>query len=486
MFQRLGIRTRLTVLVAVVFSVATLVGAIAIMNVVERQLVADTHASAETVLDNYLNNASDGGPVIAIVDPDQSAAFFYLDSEGNELTQPEYFDAILRLSSAGPNTDPGQVQVRIGGGTAGPSTVPDPGVPPGAVSQGFTFAVQVTAVGEIHDVDRGSGVVAVAQRVRLPDGTEVQIGVTSPLKPVRDSLRAIRTLLWIAGPTLIAIVSLLTALTVGRALRPVHALTHRTREISDTNLSQRVPVPTSGDDITELAVTMNDMLSRLESGQQRHRQFIADASHELRSPVAASQAQLEVALAHPERNDWHSTAVTVLAEQARLGHLVDALLALSRLDEQGLGTASYVDLEQLVRAELERPHRVATRAVIERRAQVIGNRAQLARALRNIVDNADRHAANAITVTVTTGDGGAAIIHVDDDGPGIPVDQRSVVFDRFTRLDEGRNANEGGAGLGLAIVAQVARTHGGTVSCRDAPQGGARITIAIPSAPSIT
>ena len=437
------------------------------------------------MLDSYLNSASDGGPVIAIVDPDQPAAFFYLDGDGNELTQPEYFDFVLRRTPGGPDADPGTIQVLIGGRAGGPDTLPDPGIPPGSVSQSVTVAVQVTPIGQIHDVDRGSGVVAVAQRVRFPDGTELQIGVTSPLKPVRDSLRAIRTLLWIAGPALIAIVSLLTALTVGRALRPVHALTHRTREISDTNLSQRVPVPTSGDDITELAVTMNDMLSRLESGQQRHRQFIADASHELRSPVAASRAQLEVALAHPEGTDWPSTAVTVLAEQTRLGHLVDDLLALSRLDEQGLGTASYVDLEQLVRAELERPHRMTTRAVIECRAQVIGNRAQLARALRNIVDNADRHAASAITVTVTTEDAGVAVIHVDDDGPGIPVDQRPVVFDRFTRLDEGRNANEGGAGLGLAIVAQVARTHGGTVGCGDSPQGGARITITMPSAPPV-
>jgi signal transduction histidine kinase len=316
--------------------------------------------------------------------------------------------------------------------------------------------------------------------VQFPDGTELEIGVTSPLQPVKDSLSAIRTMLWIAGPLLIATVTALTALIVGRSLRPVHSIIHRTREISDTNLSQRVPVPTSGDDISELAVTMNDMLSRLELAQQRHRQFIADASHELRSPVAASRVQLEVALAHPDQADWDATARTVLAEQTRLGVLVDDLLALSRLDEQGLGTIADVDLREVVEAETRRPHRVSTTVVVDRPAHVVGNRGQLARAIRNVIENADRHANSHVVVSVTQHDGWA-VVHVDDDGPGIPAEQREHVFDRFTRLDEPRNRNDGGAGLGLAIVAQVVRTHGGTVGCTDAPGGGARISISVPT-----
>src|SRR5207237_5466488 len=129
---------------------------------------------------------------------------------------------------------------------------------------------------------------------------------------------------------------------------PVQPTTRRTRAIPDANLSDRVPVPTSRDDIAELATTMNDMLARLDASRQRQRQFIADASHELRSPVAASCAQLEVALAHPDRADWSATAATVLQEQTHLGHLVDDLLALTRIDEQGIGTTSDVDLTDLL------------------------------------------------------------------------------------------------------------------------------------------
>jgi signal transduction histidine kinase len=485
MLRQLGIRTRLTALVTIVFTAATVVGGFAIMNLVEQRLVADTRMSAQNVLGGYLHTASaGGGPVIAIVDPSEAAAFFYLDGDGNELTQQQYVDfMIARLPGDAP-ADPRTIQVQIealpnGVGTAAPAPDQGPGQGPTVVQGGFALAVRVTSIGQIRTVDRGDEVVAVAQRVRFPDGTELQIGVTSPLQPVRDSMRAIRTLLWIAAPALIAIVGTLTAMTVGRAMRPVHSITHRTRAISDTNLSERVPVPTGGDDITELAVTMNDMLSRLESGQRRHRQFIADASHELRSPVAASRAQLEVALAHPEQADWNTTAATVLAEQTRLGHLVDDLLALSRMDEQGLGTIARVDLGELVLAELQRPHRVKTSGVVDRPVCVVGNRAHLTRALRNVVDNADRHATSRVSVNVSQVDG-CAVIHVDDDGPGIPVNDRLRVFDRFTRLDEPRTRNDGGAGLGLAIVSRVATTHGGRVFCTDAPEGGARITISIP------
>jgi signal transduction histidine kinase len=266
---------------------------------------------------------------------------------------------------------------------------------------------------------------------------------------------------------------------VRRTLRPVHLITRRTRSITDANLSERVPVPESRDDIAELATTMNAMLARLDHAQRRQREFVADASHELRSPIAASVTQLEVALAHPTGSSWEATAAAVLDEQTQLGHLVDDLLALSQLDEQGVGAIAPLDLCELVVDELARPHPRPIDATIAARVLVEGNRAHLTRAIRNVVDNACDHAASAVGVSVSyVGD--RPTIQVDDDGPGIPAEQRSRVFDRFARLDEPRSRNNGGAGLGLAIVREVVVAHGGAVTCTDSPAGGARITLDFP------
>jgi signal transduction histidine kinase len=480
MRRHFGIRARLAALVAIVFAVAATIGAIAIVNFVEHRLVANTRTSAESVLQNYLHNIDDGGPVVATIDPSEPGAFFYLDDDGTELSQSEYVARILAMGPAATGNDPGARQVTVDRtGEAATDDAVDPTAPP-AGTQGIAISVNVSLVGAIHEVDRGDGVIAVAQRVRFADGSELEIGVASPLQPVTDSLHAIRSILWLVAPALTLLVGGLTYLTVRRALRPVHSITQRTRAITDTNLSERVPVPDSRDDIAELATTVNDMLARLDVAKQRQRRFIADASHELRSPIAASCAQLEVALAHPERADWSGTAATVLHEQTHLGQLVDDLLALSRLDEQGIGPTADVDLGELVTAEVARPHRSCVRAVTAGPARVVGNRSQLARALRNVVDNADRHAASTVTVTLERRSD-RAVIHVDDDGPGIPPDQRDAVFDRFARVDDHRHRDHGGAGLGLAIVHQVARAHGGRAECSAAPSGGARLTLEFPT-----
>jgi signal transduction histidine kinase len=228
---------------------------------------------------------------------------------------------------------------------------------------------------------------------------------------------------------------------------------------------------------------MNDMLSRLQRAQQVERQLVADASHELRSPVAASRAQLEVALAHPEAADWAATARVVLDEQLHLGHVIENLLALSRIDEQGVGAVTDVDLEELVSAEAARPHAKPVLAVAPRPVRIEGNPALVARAVRNLVDNAVRHAATGVTISLRppgAGSPASAAVVVDDDGPGVPADQRIRIFDRFTRLDSARRKDDGGTGLGLAIAREVARAHNGSISCEDAPGGGARFVLHLP------
>jgi len=474
--RSLGIRGRLTAAVTAFFLVVSLVAGWAIVRVVERRLIDNARSNAEALLDNYLSGVINNGPMIATVDPDQSGVFFYLDADGNRITQREYVDAILDMHPA----------VQDGSEPATTVSSADDGAAdnvPAAGQEGSVLAVSVQAdlVGDVREVDLGEDTIAVARRLRFFDdaATELEVGVSTPLQTIHDTVDTLRVLMWITAPLLALAVGVVTSVIVGRTLRPVHAITRRTREISGANLTERVPVPATGDDIAELAGTMNDMLGRLDDAQQRQRRFVADASHELRSPVAASRAQLEVALAHPGGADWAETARTVLDEQAHLGRLIDDLLALSRLDEQGAGTTAPVRLEEIVDAEVDRPHRCWVHAIVRASIEVDGNRSLLRRAIGNLVDNADRHAAGVVTVTVDA-EAGRAVVHVDDDGPGVPEAERQRIFERFTRLDEPRNREHGGAGLGLAIVRQVAQSHGGTVVCTESPSGGARLTIELP------
>lgn len=293
-----------------------------------------------------------------------------------------------------------------------------------------------------------------------------------------------------------ALLAGLTWLAVGRALRPVRAMTNQVALIGNNNLDQRIPVPEAGDDLRNLADTMNDMLGRLQQAQEQQRQFISDASHELRSPITATQATLEVAAANPAETDWDATAAILQDENIRLASLVDDLLLLARLDEQRvLAGVAPVDLDELCLSEADRahPHEIAVR--VDAPARVGGNLSMLTRAVRNLVDNASKHAKSAvlITVDVESGPQPTAAIKIDDDGPGIPADERARIFERFTRLDEARqrpvsgNGERaiGGAGLGLAIVQSIARAHGGNVHVEDSPMGGARFVLAIPMPPSV-
>lgn len=479
--SRFGIRTRLTALVTAVFGAVVVVGAIAIVRYVEQRLIDNALDNAEALLSEYLSEAEDGGSLVATVEPGDPGAFFYLDENGNQISQDQYIEELAAVAPTGAGGDVGSslffFDESSGAGGSGDTQV-GPSADPGD-EHSMSISIFAEPVGQLQEVQLSPETVAVARRVRFDDGTEMSIGVSASLQPVEQSMTAIRTILWIALPVLAAGVGLLTYITVGRVLRPVHSITRQTRDISSSNLSERVPVPDTRDDIAELAITMNDMLGRLDEGQQRQRQFVSDASHELRSPIAASQSQLEVALTHPAAADWPETAEAVLGEQVQLGDLVDDLLALTSIDEQNRGSVSQIDLGELIREETARPHHTRVQTQVQNDVRITGNRARLARAVRNVVDNADQHAESAVRVTLNR-DEDDVIVHVDDDGPGVPAAQRARIFDRFARLDEPRNRNEGGAGLGLAIVRQVVQSHGGTVECTESPLGGARISMTFP------
>jgi signal transduction histidine kinase len=290
-----------------------------------------------------------------------------------------------------------------------------------------------------------------------------------------------------------------------------------------------LPVPEARDEVRSLALTLNDMLSRLAAAQQRQRDLVSDTAHELRSPIASIRAQLEVALDHPDGQDWASTARDVHADTLRLARLAEDLLLLARLDERALGEAGggrrspggTVDLAELSRCVAERygGARVAVAAEApdaavavtnadrqaddDRRAdddagtaapdpaldyRVSGDRDELDRLLVNLADNAVRYAKSRVTVTVSR-ESGWIVLAVADDGPGIPAADLERAFDRFALLDGARSRDgdeAGGAGLGLAIVRATAQAYGGTAHLEptepDAEPPGLRAVVRLPAA----
>jgi signal transduction histidine kinase len=330
---------------------------------------------------------------------------------------------------------------------------------------------------------RGPGDVYVAER-RVGD---LVLVAQRSFDEVNSTINNLKTILFVAVPLLVLLVGYAVWYFTGRALRPVEAIRTEAEEITGTTIHRRVPEPDTDDEVGRLARTMNAMLGRLEESSQRQRQFVSDASHELRSPLTSMRANLEVALRNPDRSDWPSVARRVLAEDERMEDTVSELLEMARLDESAngaaLGQLPEVDLDELVHDETVREHRTLINTVRVSGGRVHGRREQLARVVRNLVDNADRHARTQVAVELhDDAETGTVELIVDDDGPGIPVEDRERVFDRFTRLDDGRARDAGGLGLGLSMVKAIVEQHGGTVIIGDAPLGGARVTVTLPAA----
>lgn len=265
--------------------------------------------------------------------------------------------------------------------------------------------------------------------------------------------------------------------TAGRALRPVEAIRREMASVSEHNLDRRVPVPRSRDEIARLATTTNATLDRLEGSHRQQEQFVADASHELRSPLAGLRAGLEVALAHPDRAEWPEVARRSLMDVERLQRVTTDLL-LPAVNSSG-GSSSTVDLGEIAREQVaERGPAVSLD--VSGPALVLGEPVQLERLVRNLLDNAVRHARSAVSVTVRTGPEDV-VLEVLDDGPGIPEADRERVFERFTRLDDARTRDAGGSGLGLTIARDIAVRHGGSLRVAGS-ESGARLVAGLPRA----
>ncbi len=447
-FRRLSLRARLTTVAGILVAGALTAGAILLSAAVERSLIAAAdEAARQRATDVALLIETGRLPDPIPVEP------------GTPLVQ--VVDAEDRVVAASP-----------GGDRLVPILLPDDVA---AVRAGESRRLCGSRLGM-------SGELYVAGS---PAGTEedpLTVLVARSLGEVEEATRVVRVVLFAAVPPLVAAFAVVCWLLVGQALRPVAALRKGAEDITTTREHRRLPVPAAEDEIHRLAVTLNDMLDRLERSSARQRAFVSDAAHELRSPLAAIRTQLEVARTHPEGVDWHETSADALADVERLSRLVDDLLVLARADEAPRRRFEPVDLAQIADDVVARYESgpVPVRRVGATSVPINGDVDALGRIAANLIDNAVRHASSAVTVEVTAPVNGMATLVVADDGPGIPAADRERVFDRFIRLDEARSRDAGGTGLGLPIVRELVRLHGGTVRLED-NEPGVRAVVRLPA-----
>ncbi|MFD5559143.1 sensor histidine kinase [Kitasatospora griseola] len=336
-----------------------------------------------------------------------------------------------------------------------------------------------------------------ADPANLPDQQLLLYVLIDPLTGDETAATLTRVLAYDVAPATSLFVALIAWLATGLALRPVESIRRQMDAVRGGAFHERVPVPRARDGIHRLARTTNDTLDRLQHALDEQRRLVADASHELRSPLAALRSSLEVPLAHPAAADWPTVVRGALTDAERLQDLADDLLLLARAERDtdrpgdtadtgaGAGAVDTVDLHDLIAEQLaERQYggrELAYESELDE-AVLTGREMLPARLVRNLLDNAARHAEGRVAVTLAVADGWARLT-VEDDGPGIPAADRERVFERFVRLDDARDRHTGGAGLGLALVRTIAHSLGGTATAE--PPGrlpGARLVVRLPTA----
>lgn len=438
------VRARTTIAAVVVVAVALLVGGVALVVAMRRTLTQEVRTAARSRAAEVASVLETGTvPAALVVDDAESVVIQVLDGTG-------------RVVASSPNVAGLPAVARL-----------DPG-----------RSARVRA-----PVDDDEFLAVAAAADDTPDG-RVTVVVARTLESVDESAGVVTRLLVIGLPLLLLVVGVTTWRAVGRALAPVETMRQEVDGISASQLHRRLAGPRRSDEIARMAATMNRMLDRLEGAHERQQRFVSDASHELRSPVASIRQHAEVALAHPGRASVTELAGTVLAEDLRIQALLDDLLLLARSDEHTLELRRRpVDVDAAVFDQARRLRgiggvEVDTTAVAAGR--IDGDAGSVHRVVRNLADNAARHAEAKVAFGLEQG-GGWVVLTVDDDGPGVAVEDRERIFGRFVRLDAARARDGGGSGLGLAIVAELVRAHGGTVFATSGPLGGARVEVRLPA-----
>ncbi|WP_418058994.1 sensor histidine kinase [Pimelobacter simplex] len=443
----MAVRTRTTLGAVVVVALALLIGAAALVLVVRGSLHDAAEATAEHRAADLAAQVEAGGP------PASPGAG---DPEDDD-EDPE---------------DPEEVVWQVLG----------PGGAVVSASQPLTGALPADDE-DVVDLAGADHPYVVASEGAEHAGTAYVVVVGVSLEDVDETTAALLTPLLVGLPLLLLVVGATTWLVVSRALGPVERIRREVEQITGSRLDRRVPEPPARDEIGRLARTMNGMLGRLQDSARRQEEFVGDASHELRSPLASLRQAAEVAQAHPGALDEGELAATVLEESVRMQVLVDQLLVLTRAGEgRGQATRVDVDVDDLVLTEARRAARsgIAADTTAVGPGRVQGDPVALGQVVRNLVDNALRHARTRIALGVVE-DGAGVRVSVEDDGPGIPEADRERVFERFVRLDDARARDAGGSGLGLAIVRELVQAHGGTVSAEGSALGGARLVVRLPS-----
>lgn len=337
----------------------------------------------------------------------------------------------------------------------------------------------------------GGSLLVAAQDTRGSDGTAYRVEVGTSGAASEALLRRVLVMLAVGLPLAVTAAVAGGFMLVRRALLPVERITHKAEEISQHNLSERLPVVRSGDEIERLSVSLNHMISRLEDALRSSKQFVADASHELRTPLTVMRGELE-SLAQDGALDRETreSLGSVLEEVDRLAKIVENLLALSRLDA-GEPPAEWVsfDLAELAATTAEQMSLLAEdkRVSVTCRSQgavtVEGDRARLKQVVVNLLDNAIKYTPSGGRVSLEVRpEHGYAVLEVSDNGPGIPPDALAHVFKRFYRVDGSRSREQGGAGLGLSIVKSICTAHGALVEVMSTPGEGSTFRIRQPLA----
>lgn len=445
-----SVRWRTTILATTVVAVALVAASVALLAILEHSLTANDDTLSRARVDDLVQRVQDGTLPAAITNVGDDSVAQVIAPDGDVLA------ASSGLAGQGPisldRPAPGEMSVQD------MHNVPDD-------SETESYRVWSTSV-------------------PTKDG-QVSVFVGASLESVSEAVSVLRHSLLVAVPAIVALVAVGTIVVVGRALRPVEAMRQEVASISAEDLDRRVPVPANEDEIQRLAVTMNATLDRLEAAQRRQREFVADASHELKSPIAGFRAELEVTRAHPDSVDPAELAEMLLPDVDRMENLVQDMLFLAR-DDDGLQSMQAVplDLDAVIAEEVARTLpadgvRFDTTGL--KPAPTRGDRSQLARLFRNLIDNAASYATSTVWVSSRVLPDGGVQASVEDDGPGVPPEHRQHVFERFARLDSSRSRSSGGAGLGLAIARGIAQRHGGTLVLRDGTRSatGARIELTL-------
>lgn len=451
-FARLSIRARLALLALAGLATALLIGGLLLYAVLTASLTRSIESAARASAEQVAVLV-DAGRVPDPVPVSGAQVVQILDAQGRVVSGSVTADRLTALVT------PDELRRALARETV---------VVPGNRS-GLSVRLQVAAV------EAGP---AVGSR------RQYTVVAAAPTADVEQSAATLRALLLWTFPLVLAVLALITWRVVGAALSPVEALRRGAERIDESSSdSERLPVPATRDEVSALATTLNAMLDRVTTARRKQRAFVADAAHELRSPLASMRTQLEVAAHLGEGGDLPAHLLT---DVDRLTTLVDDLLLLARADDATVASrpGSDVDVAALV-AEVGARYagaRVAVRLAPDLapgKLHAEASREDLGRALTNLVDNAVRHARTSVVLDARVA-GHRLEVTVTDDGHGIPVEDRERVFDRFTRLDEARDRDSGGSGLGLAITRALLRRGGGDVRLEDAGPG-VRAVVSLPS-----